>query len=93
MLSMHILLPKQSNLKTLGQFENLGFVIMSTRENIHLIARAPYICSVLPYEMAASSCNVCVTEKKQTNLLHTRTISKMAKPLIETNMTSQVMWS
>ena len=29
-------------LKTLGQFENLGFVIMSTRENIHLIARAPF---------------------------------------------------
>ena len=27
-------------LKTLGQFENLGFVIMSTRENIRLIARA-----------------------------------------------------
>ena len=28
-------------LKTLGQFEKLGFVIMSTRENIRLIARAP----------------------------------------------------
>ena len=28
-------------LKILGQFENLGFVIMSTRENIRLIARAP----------------------------------------------------
>ena len=27
--------------KTLGQFENQGFVIMSTRENIRLIARAP----------------------------------------------------
>ena len=27
--------------KTLGQLENLGFVIMSTRENIRLIARAP----------------------------------------------------
>ena len=27
--------------KILGQFENLGFVIMSTRENIRLIARAP----------------------------------------------------
>ena len=25
-----------------GQFENLGFVIMSTRENIRLIARAPF---------------------------------------------------
>ena len=41
MLSMHILLPKSPILKTLGQFENLGFVIMSTRENIRLIARAP----------------------------------------------------
>ena len=28
-----------SILKTLGQFENLEFVIMSTRENIRLIAR------------------------------------------------------
>ena len=28
-------------LKILGQFENLGFVIMSTMENIRLIARAP----------------------------------------------------
>ena len=28
-------------LKILGQFENLSFVIMSTRENIRLIARAP----------------------------------------------------
>ena len=30
-------------LKTLGQFENLGFVIMSTREIIRLIARAPLL--------------------------------------------------
>ena len=29
------------NLKTLGQFENLVFVIMSTRENIRLITRTP----------------------------------------------------
>ena len=29
--------------KALGQFENLGFVIMSTRENIRLIARAPLL--------------------------------------------------
>ena len=28
--------------KKIGQFENLGFVIMSTRENIRLIARAPF---------------------------------------------------
>ena len=33
-------------LKKLGQFENLGFVIMSTRENIRLIARAPFICKL-----------------------------------------------
>ena len=38
-------------LKTLGQFENLVFVIMPTRENIRLIARSslvnvcPFICS------------------------------------------------
>ena len=42
MLFIPILLPKQTNFKKkLGQFENLGFVIMSTRENIRLIARAP----------------------------------------------------
>ena len=29
--------------KTLGQFENLVFVIMSTRENIRLIARSSFI--------------------------------------------------
>ena len=29
-------------LKTLGQFENLVFVIVSTRENIRLIARTPF---------------------------------------------------
>ena len=34
-------------LKILGQFENLGFVIMSTRENIRLIARAPFTQSIL----------------------------------------------
>ena len=28
-------------LKALGQFENLVFAIMSTRENIHLMARTP----------------------------------------------------
>ena len=41
---MHILLPNYTKLKkTLGQFENLVFVIMSTRENICLIARTPWI--------------------------------------------------
>ena len=47
MLTIHIILPKQTNLKFLGLFENLAFVIMSTRENIRLIARAslklPYL--------------------------------------------------
>ena len=41
MLSMHILHRNSPILKTLGQFENLSFVIMSIRENIRLIARAP----------------------------------------------------
>ena len=40
----HILMilyyPNRRILKSLGLFENLVFVIMSTRENIHLIARA-----------------------------------------------------
>ena len=34
---------KLTNFKTLELFENLVFVIMSTRENIRLIARTPYI--------------------------------------------------
>ena len=34
-------------LKTLGQFQNLGFAIMSTRENIRLIARTPYLSGLL----------------------------------------------
>ena len=41
MLTMHILLPNRI-LETLGQFENLMFVIMSTRENTRLIARTPF---------------------------------------------------
>ena len=36
-------------LKILGQFENLGFVIMSTRENIRLIARAPLLLCILEH--------------------------------------------
>ena len=32
--------------KTLGQFENLGFEIMSTREKIRLIARAPWLSGI-----------------------------------------------
>ena len=40
---MHILRPNYTNFKkTLGQFENLVFVIMSTRENIRFIARTPF---------------------------------------------------
>ena len=34
-------------LKSLGLFENLAFVIMSTRENIRLIARASLTSSVI----------------------------------------------
>ena len=42
--SMHILLPNYTYLKkTLGQFENLVFVIMSTRENIRLIAKTSFV--------------------------------------------------
>ena len=39
--------PSEVLLKTLGQFQNLGFVIMSTRENIRLIARTPYLSYAL----------------------------------------------
>ena len=41
MLSIQNLLPSHTNFKTLGQFENLVFVIMPARENIRLIARTP----------------------------------------------------
>ena len=37
------LLPIYTNFKTSGQFENLVFVIMSTRENTRLIARTPFL--------------------------------------------------
>ena len=36
----YYILPKQTNFKITRLFENLAFVIMSTRENIRLIARA-----------------------------------------------------
>ena len=38
-------------LKSLGLFENLAFVIMSTRENIRLIARASLMCYALSLEL------------------------------------------
>ena len=41
--AMHILLLKQPLFKTLRQFENLVFVILSTRKNIRLIARTPFL--------------------------------------------------
>ena len=43
LLTMHILLLNYTNFKTLGQFENLVFVITSTRENIRLIARSSLV--------------------------------------------------
>ena len=49
--NIHIILRKQTNFKSLGIFENLAFVIMSTRENIRLIARASYLClDIVVYE-------------------------------------------
>ena len=51
MLTIHIILRKQTNFKSLGIFEDLAFVIMSTRENIRLIARASYLClDIVVYE-------------------------------------------
>ena len=47
MLSMHIYYRNSPILKILGQFENLGFVIISTRVNIRLIARAPLLITSL----------------------------------------------
>ena len=42
MLTVHIILPKQTNFEIIRAFENLAFLIMSTRENIRLIARASF---------------------------------------------------
>ena len=39
---MHILLPNYTNFKNIRLFENLVIVIMSSRENMSLIARTPY---------------------------------------------------
>ena len=41
MLALNILLSNHTHFKKIRQFENLVFVIMSTRENKRLIARAP----------------------------------------------------
>ena len=54
MLSMKILLPEQTNFKDIGQFENVGFVIMSTRENIRLIARTPCVAAQYRYSFIRS---------------------------------------
>ena len=35
--------PNRRILKSLGLFENLAFIIMSTRENIRFIARASFL--------------------------------------------------
>ena len=43
LLTVHILLLNYTIFKTLGQFENFVFVIMSTSENIRLIARTSLI--------------------------------------------------
>ena len=47
MLTLHIILPKQTNFKIIRLFENLAFVIMSSRENLRLIARASFIYKLL----------------------------------------------
>ena len=44
---MHIYCRTTPILKTLGQFENLVFVIISTRENIPLTTRTPFSCFLL----------------------------------------------
>ena len=48
MLTMHILLPNYTHFKTLGQFVKMVFVIVSTRANIRLIARAPFTGGMEP---------------------------------------------
>ena len=72
---MHISLPNHTNLtnvKTLRQFDNLVFVIMSTREIIRLIARSPFdlllhrlcpevICECEPSLYADYSLRLCDT--------------------------------
>ena len=61
-------------LKILGQFENLGFVIMPTRENIRLIARAPLNVSTLSHcraGKAQASLRKCVDSPEPSLLANT----------------------
>ena len=46
-------------LKTLGQFENLVFVIMSTRENIRLIARTSFDFAFLFWIVTHHFLHIC----------------------------------
>ena len=62
-------------LKTLGQFENFGFVIMSSRENTRLIARAPVLQMTTTYttlpilaKLHRTFSEVASTKIRQTNL-------------------------
>ena len=52
-------------LKILGQFENLGFVIMSTRENIRLIARAPFTVETSGTGVRIFKCNMKHVARKR----------------------------
>ena len=70
--TMHILLPNYTNLKTLGQFEKLVFVIMPTRENIRLIARSSLYN--LPYMDSIGSLTCCNSAMTMDN-----------KPVLDTN--------
>ena len=47
--------PIRRILKSLGLFENLAFVIMSTRENIRLIARASLLVSGATFTFKSQS--------------------------------------
>ena len=50
LLTMHIYCQTTPIFKKIGQFENLVFVIMSTSENIRLIARTPFMLSLVEHE-------------------------------------------
>ena len=57
-------------LKILGQFENLGLVIMSTRENIRLIARVHCHIAGIPHMVRFGSRSMQLCSGNQGGRLH-----------------------
>ena len=88
-----------SILKILGQFENLGFVIMSTRENIRLIARAPWSKYTIWFKSYEHLNTTCQTHpwKSLGSALHTSVLTMLKcinkQNLIKIYWAVQELWA